>query len=141
MEKRWRDTVEDVVPRISKFSGPSYVILFDIDNTLINFATGKIILAVKNLYSYCLSKGFTIFILTARPSILYLLTKIQLSLGGVYGYKLLMAPSIYTSLSALSKYKASQRELISRKGYSILLNVGNKESDFSGGFYMNRCSP
>lgn len=140
MDERWRSSVNGIIPEISQYIGPLNAVIFDIDNTLIEFKTGRSISPVKSLYDYCISREFTIIILTARPSFLYLFTLTQLFLLGFHSFELILSNKIHTNSSSIGSYKLKQRERIQRRGYHILLNVGNKESDFQGKSYQYSCS-
>jgi len=128
--------VRDLIAETAHYVGGMYAVVFDIDNTLIDLRTGKLIPSTKFLYDYCLLKNYTIFIVTARPSILRLPTMLQLSLLHVRPDTLVMPQGVLSDRESLSKYKVRERERIQRKGYHILMNIGNKESDFSGGYYQ-----
>lgn len=133
--------VRDIIAETAQYTGGINAVIFDIDNTLIELKTGKLIPSTKFLYDYCILKGFTVFIITARPSILRLPTMLQFSLLGIKIDRLIMSPSVISDDISIGKYKLRERERIQRNGYQILLSVGNKESDFFGGLYQYKFIP
>jgi len=64
-------------------------VVFDIDDTLISSRNHKIIPHVYKLYQYCLQKGYSVYIITARPNINHVVnyTHKQLTANGITGYK------------------------------------------------------
>ena len=107
-------------------------VVFDIDGTLIiNDPSGKkhCALDVQRLASRCGCAGLTVFCVTARPDVADLREKAlaQLEDCGVKPAGLYLMP-----LGAeYGSYKRRAREAIRRKGYQILLSVGDQFADLS----------
>jgi len=70
---------------------PHQAVVFDIDDTLINTDTGRLMPKTFSLYQYCVSRGYHVYIITARArtydAVLY--TVNQLKSLGIHGYKLI----------------------------------------------------
>ena len=68
---------------------PNQAVIFDIDDTLIDSRTHRLIPKVFELYQYCRNRGYNIYIITARPRIPYgvQLTLNQLYSLGITGFK------------------------------------------------------
>ena len=50
---------------------PNQAVVFDIDDTLISSRTDRCIPTVCDLYNKCLHKGYSVYIITARPGTSY----------------------------------------------------------------------
>jgi predicted secreted acid phosphatase len=132
-------------------------IVFDIDDTLessyacektqsggfgsassaICIAQGKQvpIKQTKALYKYALKKKVNVFFVTARPEGLRDFTVTQLKKDGFGKYKQLdLRPNNDPNKNSVVPYKRSARKAIEKKGFHILVNVGDQKSDLSGGF-------
>ena len=108
-------------------------IIFDIDDTLINSKTHKLIPPVFSLYQYCLAKNYNIYIITARPRIPYgiRLTLLQLKAMGINGFKeIFFRPPLQIDIP---QYKLNARKSIKDK---IIMSIGDKRWDIKpcGGY-------
>ncbi|MCF6766120.1 hypothetical protein L3V82_10085 [Thiotrichales bacterium 19S3-7] len=92
------------------------------------------ITAVKHLYDFLLACDVSIFIITARELSSLEITKTNLAHCGYHTYEKLFLKPNTTELS-FSDYKAAIRKDIIGQGYQIILNIGDKLSDFQGGYY------
>ena len=87
---------------------------------------------VRDLCRYAISKGVTVFIITARPEQQRASTSLNLKRAGCDNYKQMYLRSDPKEDSA--EYKTSKRREISKSGYTILVNIGDQESDLRGGY-------
>lgn len=75
-----------------------------------------------------------VFFVTGRSSNLRPATVKNLDAAGYFAYDgLYMKPDRYNHTS-VTPYKSSVRKQIEAKGYDIVLNVGDQDSDLAGGF-------
>lgn len=125
--------------------GKKPAIVFDIDDTLIDSESGKIILPMLLLYRNIEKAGIPIFIITARSHQYIIETKEELRKHGITGYKELFMvdhdlrvisnyPKTYVEDKAMRKAKA--RKYIENHGYDVLLNLGDDPGDMMHGHYM-----
>ena len=127
--------------------------VFDIDETLISNLSNMItcgfcssgaqarlfqgvrippIPQVRDLYSFAKSKGIAVFVVTGRYESGRDLTIHDLQDAGYSGWdELLMRP--VTDSNPAAAMKASLRAGVERKGYRIVLNIGDQLSDLVGG--------
>ena len=108
-------------------------IVFDIDDTLIDSTTYKLIPRVFSLYEYCRNKGYNIYIITARPHISYVIqiTLRQLQYLGITGYKnIAFRPPLELNVYL---YKLNARKAIKD---NIIMSVGDQNWDMGqyGGY-------
>ena len=127
----------DLVDKVKKiFRGTviqgKHCVVFDIDDTLIQSRTGRVIYYIKKLYDFFINNGVKIFLLTARDPYYRENTITQLRRLEITGYKdLFMVGS-----KDRGRMKMSMRKMIENdRGYTILFNVGDADSDFSGGYF------
>jgi acid phosphatase len=96
--------------------------------------TGTRMPGVSDAYEIAKKRGFTIFLITARPSAFPGLrdtTLRNLAAAGYSGYAAVsLKPDPATSSAT---YKTAERAAIEAKGFTIVANVGDQESDLSGG--------
>ncbi|QDU64337.1 HAD superfamily, subfamily IIIB (Acid phosphatase) [Planctomycetes bacterium Pan216] len=93
-------------------------------------------LPTKRLYDAAASLGYTIFLITGRPEIPQYrqATERNLSKVGCDGYeRLIMKPADYKQPSVIP-FKSGARRQIEEKGHTIVLNIGDQESDLKGGY-------
>jgi predicted secreted acid phosphatase len=120
-------------------AGQKLAIVFDIDNTTLETdfhpwyqlptpALGPSL----DLATYARSRGVDIFFVTARPGIIESLTEWNLQTVGypVSGLYVRDLPDLFDEVSA---YKTSKRAEIEAKGYTIIANIGNNDTDLVGG--------
>jgi 5'-nucleotidase (lipoprotein e(P4) family) len=87
---------------------------------------------VRDLCRYAAGKGVAVFIITARPEQQRASTRMNLKRAGCENYTRLYLKTDLKEESA--KYKTSRRREISESGYTILVNIGDQESDLRGGY-------
>jgi predicted secreted acid phosphatase len=93
---------------------------------------------VRSLYRWVRKQKVAVFFITGRPEGLRDLTVTALRNGGYTGkLNLDLKPSSYTQESVVG-YKAGARKAIERKGYRILANLGDQQSDLKGGYSLRR---
>ncbi|MCX5125126.1 HAD family acid phosphatase [Streptomyces sp. NBC_00347] len=120
-------------------AGEKPAIVLDIDNSSLEtdfhwfwtFPTPAIA-QVRELTRYANDRGVAIFFVTARPGIVYSLTERNLKAVGypVSGLYVRDLPALFGEVSA---YKTAKRAEIEARGYTIIANVGNNQSDLVGG--------
>ncbi|MFJ7265983.1 HAD family acid phosphatase [Streptomyces sp. NPDC099050] len=120
-------------------AGEKPAIVLDIDNSSLEtdfhwfwtFPTPAIA-QVRDLTRYASDRGVAIFFVTARPGIVYSLTERNLKAVGypVSGLYVRDLPALFGEVSA---YKTAKRAEIEARGYTIIANIGNNQSDLVGG--------
>ncbi|MBT2482193.1 HAD family acid phosphatase [Streptomyces sp. ISL-94] len=120
-------------------AGEKPAIVLDIDNTSLEtdfhwfwtFPTPAIA-KVRELTRYANDRGAAVFFVTARPGIVHSLTERNLKAVGypVSGLYVRDLPDLFDQVSA---YKTGKRAEIEARGYTIIANIGNNESDLVGG--------
>ncbi|MFG2292115.1 HAD family acid phosphatase [Streptomyces sp. NPDC048603] len=120
-------------------AGQKPAIVLDIDNSSLEtdfhyfwtFPTPAIA-KVRDLVQYAHAHGAAIFFVTARPGIIQSLTQYNLKAVGypVTGLYVRDLPDLFDEVSA---YKTAKRAEIEARGYTIIANIGNKQSDLVGG--------
>lgn len=120
-------------------AGEKPAIVLDIDNSSLEtdfhwFWTSPTpaIAKVRDLTRYANDRGVAIFFVTARPGIVYSLTERNLKAVGypVSGLYVRDLPALFSEVSA---YKTAKRAEIEARGYTIIANIGNNQSDLTGG--------
>lgn len=120
-------------------AGERPAIVLDVDNSSLEtdfhwfwtFPTPAIS-KVRELTRYASERGVAIFFVTARPGIVQSLTDYNLKAVGypVSGLYVRDLPDLFDEVSA---YKTGKRAEIEGRGYTIIANIGNKQSDLVGG--------
>ncbi|MET8273526.1 MULTISPECIES: HAD family acid phosphatase [unclassified Streptomyces] len=120
-------------------AGQKPAIVLDIDNSSLEtdfhyfwtFPTPAIA-TVRDLVRYADSQGVAIFFVTARPGIIASLTQHNLTAVGypVTGLYVRDLPDLFDEVST---YKTAKRAEIEARGYTIIANIGNNDSDLVGG--------
>jgi predicted secreted acid phosphatase len=78
--------------------------------------------------------GAAIFFITGRDEAQRAATERNLNAVGYAGYtELIMEPDT-AHFDSATEFKAPQREMIERQGYTVIANVGDQPSDLAGGF-------
>ena len=100
-------------------------IVFDIDDTLLNVDTLTLIPNIYSFYQYCLKKGYTIFIITARAGTEQNIaaTAQQLTNLGIGGYN-----SIYFRKEHdmnMHSFKENSRRNVYNEGYKVIMSLGD----------------
>ncbi len=120
-------------------AGERPAIVLDVDNSSLEtdfhwfwtFPTPAIS-KVRELTRYASERGVAVFFVTARPGIIQSLTEHNLKAVGypVSGLYVRDLPDLFDEVSA---YKTGKRAEIESRGYTIIANIGNKQSDLVGG--------
>ncbi|MER6092335.1 HAD family acid phosphatase [Streptomyces bluensis] len=125
--------------RTQDTAGQKLAVVFDIDNTTLETdfhpwyqLPTPALKPSLDLAAYARSRGVDIFYVTARPGIIESLTEWNLKNVGypVSGLYVRDLPDLFDEVSA---YKTSKRAEIEAKGYTIIANIGNNETDLVGG--------
>ncbi|RPK54114.1 HAD superfamily, subfamily IIIB (Acid phosphatase) [Streptomyces sp. ADI96-02] len=125
--------------RTGQTGGKKQAIVLDIDNTALEThfhpfwqLPTPAVAGVRELARYADSRGVAVFFVTARPGIIESLTDWNLKTAGypVDGLYARDLPDLFTEVSA---YKTEKRAAIEAKGYTIIANIGNNQSDIVGG--------
>jgi acid phosphatase len=86
------------------------------------------------LYRQARSLGLAVFFITGRPEFLREATERNLRAAGYDEWKdLMMVPKGFKMKSA-ADFKAPARQRIAGQGYSIIVNMGDQDSDLAGGY-------
>ncbi|MEU2236490.1 HAD family acid phosphatase [Streptomyces vietnamensis] len=128
-----RPSIED---RIAQ-GGQKQAIVLDIDNTSLEthfhpLPPTPAVAPVLDLARYAHDRGVAVFFVTARPGILELVTRSNLTRVG-YPVTGLYQRSFSDLFGSNGAYKAAKRADIESQGYTIIANIGNNASDFEGG--------
>ncbi|QDQ15286.1 HAD family acid phosphatase [Streptomyces spectabilis] len=143
----WQRDVRAVVDRALPYvkqrttdaAGQKLAVVFDVDNTTLEtdfhpwwqLPTPAVQPSLE-LADYAASRGVSVFFVTARPGIIKGVTEANLKARGypVNGLYVRALPDLFDEVSA---YKTRSRADLEAKGYTIIANVGNRESDLVGG--------
>tara|TARA_Y100000389_G_scaffold76577_1_gene73306 strand:- start:328 stop:783 length:456 start_codon:yes stop_codon:yes gene_type:complete len=107
------------------------IIIFDIDNTLIdNF--GNCIIPISILYYYAKMIGIKPVIITARKESTRNFTILQLKKNGIHDYSALIMRN--EKQHNIYDYKYYERKKLYNLGYSIVMSVGDSDWDIYGGY-------
>ncbi|WP_369776973.1 HAD family acid phosphatase [Streptomyces sp. R33] len=120
-------------------AGEKPAIVLDIDNSSLEtdfhwfwtFPTPAIS-EVRDLTRYADEHGVAIIFVTARPGIIHSLTEHNLKAVG-YPVSDLYVRDLPDLFSEVSTYKTAKRAQIEARGYTIIANIGNNNSDLVGG--------
>nr|WSW41830.1 hydrolase [Streptomyces sp. NBC_01001] len=120
-------------------AGEKPAIVLDIDNSSLEtdfhwfwtFPTPAIS-EVRDLTRYANERGVAIIFVTARPGIIHSLTEYNLKAVG-YPVSDLYVRDLPDLFSEVSAYKTAKRAEIEARGYTIIANIGNNNSDLVGG--------
>ncbi|KOU16668.1 hydrolase [Streptomyces sp. WM6372] len=120
-------------------AGEKPAIVLDIDNSSLEtdfhwfwtFPTPAIS-EVRDLTQYANEHGVAIIFVTARPGIIHSLTEHNLKAVG-YPVTDLYVRDLPALFSEVSAYKTAKRAEIEGRGYTIIANIGNNNSDLVGG--------
>ena len=107
------------------------VIIFDIDNTLID-KQGKCIIPISILYYYSKMIGYIPILLTSRKECLREYTKSQLNKCGIHDYYYLLMRD--NKEEDIKKFKLQSRKEINDVGYKIIMTIGDNNWDIYGGY-------
>ncbi|MPY58673.1 HAD family acid phosphatase [Streptomyces spongiae] len=143
----WQRDVKAVIDQAKPYiqqrtqgtAGRKLAVVFDIDNTTLETdfhpwyqLPTPALKPSLDLATYARSRGVDIFFVTARPGIIESLTDWNLKTVGypVSGLYVRDLPDLFDEVSA---YKTSKRAEIEAKGYTIIANIGNNDTDLVGG--------
>ena len=101
-------------------------IVFDIDDTLISSRDGQLILNIFDFYNYCINRGYSVYIITARSGTIknMEITIQQLQSLGIANYKRLYFRKPFDMRVARSK-KLARKHI----PHSIILSIGDQPGD------------
>lgn len=89
--------------------------------------------AMLDLYHNAIKQQVAVFFVTGRKDLLQNSTEKNLKAAGFTEWKALFCkPSDY-HLKTVSNFKTAAREAIEKQGYDIVLNIGDQQSDLTGG--------
>ena len=103
-------------------------------NTLENQFNDPAIKPTLDLYRYAIAHHVTVFFITGRLPSDKKATKANLQKAGYYRWKKLYLEPQNMNATSAALYKANIRKKITDKGYTIVLNIGDQESDLRGGY-------
>ncbi|GAA2408111.1 HAD family acid phosphatase [Streptomyces glaucosporus] len=142
-QREVRAVIDQAMPyvrqRTEGAAGQRLAVVFDVDNTALEtdfhpwyqYPTPAVAPSLE-LARYAASRGVAVFFVTARPGIIGSLTQSNLKAVGypVTGLYVRDLPDLFNEVSA---YKTGKRAEIEAKGYTIIANIGNRDSDLVGG--------
>jgi predicted secreted acid phosphatase len=89
---------------------------------------------VRSLFRLAKQHGVKVFFITGRPEAIRAGTLTNLKASGYKGkYELILQPAGYTDPSMVP-YKSGARKQIQKRGFTIIANVGDQQSDLNGGY-------
>jgi predicted secreted acid phosphatase len=89
---------------------------------------------VHSLFTWAKRLGVKVFFITGRPEAIRAGTLSNLKAAGYKGaYELILQPPGYSDPSMVP-YKSGARKQIENRGFTILANVGDQQSDLKGGY-------
>lgn len=102
-------------------------------NAFIGLGESPAIPEVLDIYRYCRSRNVPVFFISGRLEKQREATDRNLKKAGYLDWQeLILRPEGQTDPSTL--FKAAQRRRLVSQGYSIVLNMGDQESDLAGGY-------
>lgn len=143
--------------RLKKTSGDSLAIVFDIDETALSnlealqrnnystnmeaftanylFSTLPAIGPTLGLYNYAKRRNVKLFFITSRPNTPEVInaTVRNLKQAGFADWEDLYLMPLEDNNLTTAEFKKQSRQMIQNMGYTIVLNIGDQESDISGG--------
>ncbi len=94
----------------------------------------KAILPVKNLYNILIEKDIKVIFITGRSTKNYEATYKNLIAEGYTKFDTLICRKPLDSFPSMADFKYAMRKQMSANGYNIIANIGDQETDFSGGY-------
>jgi predicted secreted acid phosphatase len=89
---------------------------------------------VRSLFTLAKQRGVKVFFITGRPEAIRDGTLTNLEASGYKGkYELVLQPAGYSDPSMVP-YKSGARRQIEKRGFTIVANVGDQQSDLKGGY-------
>jgi len=95
-------------------------------------AQSPVLKPTLKLFDEAKSHGVAVFFLSGRPQTYAAQTTANLTAAGYRGWKGLILKTPGSTQNVIP-YKSAARASIEKKGYEILVNVGDQESDLAGG--------
>lgn len=149
--------LEDVKEYFKNYNNkPNDVVVFDVDETtLSNYfyiksidfgyepklwedwqdkGEADAITPVKNLYDILIEKGIKVIFITGRSTSNYEATYKNLINVGYTNFDTLICRKPIDSYTSMADFKYAMRKQISVNGYNIIANIGDQETDFTGGY-------
>lgn len=87
-----------------------------------------------DLFNYARSQGVAVFFITGRTQSQSQATEENLRKAGYDGWAAITYVADGTSYSFAASYKSAARKAIAEQGYTIVLSIGDQQSDLSGGY-------
>jgi len=115
---------------IPKTINPKDAVMFDIDDTLINSQTGKIIEDIYELYKNVQKKGYRMVIITARPGFYKNVIWTQKQLKDI---DITYDELVFTPPQSKAIYKRESK-------YNYILSVGDMDTDLTDSKYSIKVS-
>ena len=104
-------------------------------NNWINEAKAPAIPEVKQFYDFVKLKKIKVIFLSSRKSSQYDVTYRNLKHVGYIEFDTLILKDSSNSNLTSIEFKSKQRELLSQKGYDIIADIGDQESDLEGKYH------
>lgn len=89
---------------------------------------------VLRLYKAAVSQGVSAFFISFRPASSRLYTIENLKKSGYIGWSKIFFPNHNEIKLPAQIYKTAMREKLTKSGYTIILNLGDQDSDLNGGY-------
>ncbi len=123
--------------RIAEGAGQKLASVLDIDNTSLEthfhpFPPTPAVKPVLEIAKQAKERGVAVFFVTARPDLIELVTKANLTSVG-YPVDGLYQRTFGDLFGSPAEFKAAKRAEIEGRGYVIIANIGNNGTDFAGG--------
>jgi len=99
----------------------------------IKLERGEAIQPALELIRAARSRGVAVFLITARPESLRTPTEKNLRAVGCEWTRLILKPT-KLKVQSETEYKAPARQKLVEEGYTILMSIGDQQSDLAGGF-------
>jgi predicted secreted acid phosphatase len=105
---------------------------FTVQGKLYSIARDPAIVPVLELFNFAKSKGVAVFFLTGRPEAARAATIKNLTEVGYSGWADLITRTDASKQEPARIFKSHERQLLTDKGYRIVLNIGDQASDLAG---------
>ena len=93
---------------------------------------------LRDLFARAHAYQIPIFLISGRDESLRAATQRDLEEAGYWGWSgLFLKPPGYRD-SSIVPFKSGVRKMLTERGYQIILNVGDQDSDLEGGYARNR---
>lgn len=128
------DIDETVLTNYKKMVARNFIATSEQFHKEISSADAPAIQPMLSLYHDALKHGVTVFFVTGRNESVRYATRKNLQNAGFHTWGgLYLKPNSYNKSSTIP-YKSKAREVITRKGYTIIATIGDQYSDLKGGF-------